>query len=192
MENVRESSSNNYMSFYHHEGARCPYCDHYDDRIASIQAINQHIRVVHGDFRIYGRVANQYLSWNQLVFVVYEPCPFCGQLLAGSYANHFRNRYSCPGIGNEPLPWLVGAMFDMLRNEQRGVFMAWNEFTRYCINANLRHRIEVMLEEATNAVEGFNIYIDGQENVESQKLYIVVDFDLRQVYIGETVMNLVN
>lgn len=190
MENVREIHTNNYMSFYHHHGATCPYCNHYDNRLASIQAINQHIRLVHQDFLRYGRAPNQYLSWNNKVFVVYEPCPICGQLLAGTYSNHFKSRRSCAGIGNEPLPWLVGAMFEMLDQEQSGVFMAWREFVGYCIKGDLRQRIESLLEEALATFDGFNVYINGQENLNSQKLYIVVDFELRQVYIGETVADL--
>lgn len=191
MENVRELTTNNFMSYYHHMGAQCPYCNKYEKRMGSIQAINQHIRLMHPDFRRYGRVSNQYLSWNELVFVVYEPCPFCGQMLAGSYRNHFDGRISCTGPENGNVRWLIGAMFDMLGCEQRGIFLPWDEFRRYCVSGMLRNNIEDMLKEATIKMDGFNVYIKGQENAKSQKLYIVVDFDLWRVYIGETVLELV-
>lgn len=188
-----ETADTNFMSYYVHTGIRCPYCNKYDKKVGTISAVNQHIRTWHKDWKKYGRVPNIMLSWNKIVRVVYEQCPYCGQMLARSYRSHFNRavRRSCPGkADNESAKWLVSAMFNLDQSERSGLFMKWPEFRETCVSLKMRQKLDALLSQITAEWTDFNVYVDEQERTYSQKLYIIVDYELLRVYVGECITEL--
>lgn len=186
-----EIETRNYMAHVIHPDARCLHCG-LSPQGGTINAVNKHITSVHLNLKgsDFDMPPELILRWNHSIVVRYTTCSRCGILLSECYRSHHCREMECGKDTTIEVRWIVPSLLEGGGRTMEYRHVSWQEYKTVLFGIDYETEVYKFVTGRKLRNMGFIVGNKVVALSHYQKIYFIIDFELKLIYIGETVLSL--